>query len=166
VDLRSALAAHLRSPQVARVLYGSVVGLALVTGLQEHPPGAGVMVGTMLATAVAVGAAELYSQFIGRELQNRRLGLSRRDRREVAREVLSTMGAIAFPAVFFIFAAAGVLSVTTAFTAAQWTGLGLIVSYGFVAGRTAGASWARALLHAAALGAIGGVLILVKSLLH
>jgi hypothetical protein len=35
-----------------------------------------------------------------------------------------------------------------------------------VAGRTAGASWARALLHAAALGAIGGVLILVKSLLH
>jgi hypothetical protein len=38
--------------------------------------------------------------------------------------------------------------------------------YGFVAGRVSGAGLGGALLHAAAVGAIGGVLILLKALVH
>jgi VIT1/CCC1 family predicted Fe2+/Mn2+ transporter len=166
VDLRPALAAHLRSRQVSRVLYGTVVGLALVVGLEDHPPASGVMVGTVLATAVAVGLAELYSEYIGRELQSQRLGVGARTLRRISAEALATMAGTGFPAVFFILAAAGALSTSSAFTVAKWSGLGLIAAYGFVAGRLSGAPVRTALLHAGLVGAVGGLLILVKSLLH
>jgi hypothetical protein len=166
LELRTTLAAHLRSRQVSRLLYGAVVGLALVVGLEDHPPADGVMVGTILATAVAVGAAELYGEVVGTELRTRRLELPPGTRNAIVAEVVATLAGAAFPAVFFVLAAAGVLSTPTAFTVAKWTGLGLILAYGFGAARLAGRTRARSLGHAAAVGSIGGFLILVKSLLH
>ena len=71
-----------------------------------------------------------------------------------------------FPAVYFLLAAAGWIETATAFTLSKWTGLGLICAYGFLAARLAGSGWGRALLHAAAVGAIGGALIALKSILH
>jgi hypothetical protein len=58
---------HLRSTQVSNVIYGAIIGLVLVT-LEHHPLRSTVMVGTLLATALAVGLAELYSEIIGCEL--------------------------------------------------------------------------------------------------
>ena len=45
---------------------------------------------------------------------------------------------VAFPAVFFVLAALGAITIDTAFTIARWSGLGLIGFYGYVAGRLAG----------------------------
>jgi hypothetical protein len=67
-----AIAAHLGSRQVSRVLYGSIIGLALVLALEAHPPGAGAITVTLLATAVAVALAELYSEIVGTEVQTAR----------------------------------------------------------------------------------------------
>lgn len=163
--MRRAIEAHLGSRQVARVIYGAIIGLALVVALDDHPPRPGVMVGTLLATAVAVGLAELYSDVVGTETRTR----ERLDRGRVghlAGEALATAFGIAFPAVFFVLAAVGVMEVGTAFTVATWSGLGLIGFYGICGARLAGAGWTRALAHGAAAAVIGALLIAVKSLLH
>jgi hypothetical protein len=163
--MRQAIEAHLGSRQVARVIYGAIIGMALVVSLEHHPPRAGVMVGTLLATAVAVGLAELYSEVVGAETRNRR-----RVEREQLGEMLDDVGAvafgIAFPAVFFVLAAASVLEDHTAFTIAKWSGLGLISFYGFVAGRLAGAPRGASLLQALVVGVVGGALIAFKALVH
>jgi hypothetical protein len=62
---------HLRSTQVSHVTYGAIIRLALVVALEQHPPRPAVMVGTLLATALAVRLAELYSEIVGTEVRTR-----------------------------------------------------------------------------------------------
>jgi hypothetical protein len=163
--LRRAIEAHLGSHDVARVIYGSIIGLALVVALQSHPPSAAKMTSFLVGTAVAVGLAEVYSEFVGTEARTRRPV----DRTQV-RELLADAGAVTFgagfPARFFGLAAAGAIDTDVAFSLAKWSGLGLICAYGFLAARLAGAGWGGAFVHAALLGAIGGALIALKALLH
>jgi len=70
--LRRAVDAHLGSRDVARVIYGSIIGLALVVALGQHPPTAGQAAAAVLATALAVGLAELFSEYVGLEARERR----------------------------------------------------------------------------------------------
>ena len=160
-----AIESHLGSRQVSRVVYGAIIGLALVVALEAHPPSSGVVVGTLLGTAVAVGLAELYSDFVGIEARTRR-HVRRAELREMTRDVAGVAFGTAFPAVFFILAAANAIDEDTAFTIAKWSGLGLISFYGFVAGRLAGAGRVASLLQALAVGVIGGALIAFKALVH
>jgi hypothetical protein len=163
--VRAAIQAHLGSPQVARVVYGSIIGLALVVALEAHPPRAVVVVGSILATAVAVALAEIYSDVVGGETRRRRR-LQGAELRHIAVDAAAVVFGIAFPAVFFALAAAGVMEVETAFTLAKWSGLGLIALYGFAAARLSGSGLAASLLNALAVGVIGGFLIAIKALLH
>jgi hypothetical protein len=156
---------HLGSRQVARVIYGSIIGLAIVAALERHPPKAGAVVASLLATAVAVALAELYSDVVGTETRTRR----RVERAQLA-HILEDAGAvawgIAFPVVFFVLAAAGALELDTAFTIAKWSGLGLICGYGFAAARFAGQGLVLALVQAVVVGAIGVLLIAVTAIVH
>ena len=68
--------------------------------------------------------------------------------------------------VFFLLAAAGAMEVATAFTAAKWTGLGLIAFYGYLGAQLSGRSLPASIFHALAVGLIGGFLIALKALLH
>ena len=162
---RGAIAAHLGSRQVSRVIYGSVVGLALVVALESHPPPPGTVAAVLLSTAVAMALAEFYSDLIGTQIRLRRTVEARR-RREIFEDVLAVAIGCGFPAVFFFLAAAGVFEGHTAFTLAKWSGLGLIGFYGFWAARLTGKSHGHSLLHAVAVGAIGALIILVKALVH
>jgi hypothetical protein len=161
----AAAASHLDSPQVSRTVYGAIIGLALVAALEAHPPAAGAVAGTLVGTAVAVGLAELYSEAVGTETRTRRR-ISAAQIKTIAGDVAAVAFGAAFPAVFFVLAAAGAMETQTAFTAAKWSGLGLIGLYGFCAARLAGAGIPGAVLHAVAVGAIGGMLIALKALLH
>jgi hypothetical protein len=163
--VRRAIEAHLSSEQVAHVIYGAIIGIALVVALEPHPPTSGLVAASLLATAVAVGLAELYSQVVGAETRNRRR-VGRDDLRDFLRDAAAVAFGIAFPAVFFVLAAAGVLDEDTAFTSAKWSGLGLISFYGFGAGRLAGAGLAASLLQALTVGIIAGALIAFKALIH
>jgi hypothetical protein len=157
--------AHLGSRQVARVVYGAIIGLALIVALQKHPPAAGTMIASLMGTAVAVGLAELYAEIVGIETSERHR--IRRDQLgELRDDSLAVAFGVAFPAVFFLFAAAGAIGVDTAFTLAKWTGLALIAFYGFVAARFAGATVSRALAQGAGAAAIGAALIAFKALVH
>lgn len=157
--------AHLGSRDVARVIYGSIVGLALVVAFEDHPPTAAATASSLLGTALAVGLAEAYSEFVGTEARTRR-PVDRRQVRELLADSAAVTFGVGFPALFFVLAAAGAIELELAFTLAKWTGLGLIGAYGFLAARVSGAGPRRALVHAAILAAIGGALIALKALVH
>jgi len=156
---------HLGSRDVARIIYGAIIALALVVALDDHPPDPGEMVGLLLGTAIAVGLAEMFSEAIAMEARIRR-SLDRAQLRSLALESASVMFGAGFPALFFILAAAGAMDVMTAFKWAKWTGLGLICAYAFLAAKLAGSGHVRSALRALAIGAVAGALIALKALLH
>src|SRR4051794_41807842 len=59
--VRSNLEAHLGSRQVSRVVYGSIIGVALIVALQSHPPTPAGMIGWLIGTGVGVGVARLFN---------------------------------------------------------------------------------------------------------
>ena len=163
--MRTRLEAHLGSRQVGKVVYGSIIGLALIVALEGHPPGAGVMAVWLLGTAVAVGLAEVYSEVVGAETSTRR-PVSRPQLGAMVDDAAAVGFGVASPAVFFLLSALGVFDVDTAFTVAKWSGLGLIGFYGYWAARFAGAAPYRALVKGALVALVGAGLILLKSLVH
>jgi uncharacterized membrane protein required for colicin V production len=163
--MRRSLEAHLASRDVARVIYGSIIGLALVVALQGHPPGVGQTIAAILGTAVAVALAELYSEVVAHEaITHTPTHLNRV--RQLAGEAGAVFVGVAFPAIFFLLAAIGVIERDTAYTLAKWTGVGLICAYGFLAARLSGARPLKAVVQAALVGMIGVALILLKTLTH
>jgi hypothetical protein len=163
--LEGFLASHLGSHQVSRVIYGSIIGLALVVALEAHPPGSGAVIATLIGTAVAVGLAELYSELVGLQVRGHRRAEGT-ERRELLADIAAVAFGVAFPSVFFILAAAGAMEEDTAFTVAKWTGLGLIAVYGVVGARVSGAGFVASLIQGSAVGLIGGALIALKALVH
>jgi hypothetical protein len=163
--VRTFLRAHLGSRQVSRVVYGAIIGLALVVALEAHPPAPHAVIATLLGTTVAVAFAELYSELVGFETTRRR-----RARSDEMRHLYADMAAvsfgIAFPAVFFVLAAADVLDDDAAFTVAKWAGLGLIGLYGFAGARLSGHGLGRSVMHATAIALVGGALIGLKAVVH
>jgi hypothetical protein len=163
--LARVIRSHLGSRDVVKVVYGSVVGLALVVALEHHPGSAWQTAAAIAGTAVAVALAEAYSEFVGIETRERR-HVGRSELSGLVAEAAAVAVGAGFPVVFFVLAAVEVLALPTAFSLAKWTGLGLIFAYGFAASRLAGSSFRTALLHAAGVGAIGGALIVLKALVH
>jgi hypothetical protein len=163
--VRRSVEAHLGSRDVAHVIYGAIIGLALVEALAKHPPPPGAVAATLVGSAVAVGLAEAYSELVAADARTHRPADRRRIRR-VGREASAVVFGAGFPAAFFVLAAAGVIGVAAAFTLARWTGLGLIIAYGYLGARLSGSSVPVALAKAAAVGAIGGIVIVLKALLH
>jgi hypothetical protein len=163
--MRASLEQHLGSRQVGKVVYGAIIGLALIVALQSHPPKPWVMAVWLLGTAIAVGLAEIYSEVVGAET-SRRAPVTRPQLWHMLEDAVAVGAGVAFPAVLFVLSALGVMSIDTAFSVAKWTGLGLIGFYGFWAARFAGASTPRALLKGALVALIGAGLIALKSLVH
>jgi hypothetical protein len=159
------LASHLRSRQVSRVIYGAIIGLALVVALEVHPPEAGAVAATLAGTALAVALAEVYSEIVALETRGRRHA-RRSELGHLGADVAAVATGIAFPAVYFVLAATGTLEEASAFTLAKWTGLGVIAVYGFAGARASGTGMLGSLLQAAAVALIGGFLIALKALVH
>ena len=163
--MRASLEAHLGSRQVAKILYGAIVGLTLIVAVGEHPPSAGVMTAWLLVSALTVALAELYSEVVGTETSQRH-----RVTRGQLSHMLESAGAVAlgvgFPAVFFLLALVHLIELDTAFAIAKWGGLALIGFYGYWAARFAGSTVPRALVQAALVAAVGGIVIVFKALVH
>jgi VIT1/CCC1 family predicted Fe2+/Mn2+ transporter len=163
--VRRTIEAHLGTRQVARVIYGATIGMALIVVLQDHPPAPASVVGLLLATALAVGLAELYSEIVGAETRTRHR-VAADEVREFLADVLAVGFGVAFPAIFFLVSALGAMEVETAFSLAKWSGLALIGFYGFCAARLAGTGLLGAVLQGCAVGLVGAILVLFKVLVH
>jgi hypothetical protein len=163
--VRQAIHAHLGTEQVGRVIYGAIIGLALVLVVEKHPPSAGVVAGSLIATGVAVGLAELYAEVVGTETRTRRRVTGER-LADIGTDSIAVFFGVSFPSIFFFLAAAGAMELPTAFAWAKWSGLGLIGFYGYMAARLAGAGWITCVIQAVSAALIGGALIAVKAVLH
>src|SRR4051794_39230097 len=120
--LRASIESHLGSRDVSRVLYGTIVGLALVLALEGDAHDPGQTAGFILATAVVIGLAELFSEAISLEARTRtRLG--RAHLGPLARDAVAVVVGAGFPALFFVLAALGVMTEQTAFRLAKWSGV-------------------------------------------
>jgi len=155
---------HLGSRDVSRILYGAIIGLALILELERHPPSAAHTAGLLFGAALAVGLAELYSEAVATEARKRQR-IGRADARLIVRDAFAVVFGAGFPMLFFVLAAAGAIDTDLAFRLSKWTGFGLICGYGFLAARLAGFGLFGALLRALAVAAIGGALIVLKALL-
>jgi hypothetical protein len=162
---RARVLSHLRSGQVSKVVYGSIIGLALVLTLEAHPPATGVVIGTLVGTGFAVSLAELYSEVIGARTQAS-LGEEHEPMGLIVEDAVAVTLGVAFPAIFFILSALGVWELDTAFEIAKWTGIGLIAGYGYLAARISGSNVPRALLQASGVALIATALIVFKAILH
>ena len=163
--MRTSLEQHLASRQVGRVIYGSIIGMALIVALEAHPPSAGVMTVWLLGTAVAVGLAEVYSEVVGLETRARR-PVTRAELGGMAEDAAAVGFGVAFCGVFFLLSAVGVTELEFAFTLAKWTNLGLIGFYGYWAASFAGARRPRAVFKGALVALVGFALIILKSFVH
>ena len=124
-----------------------------------------VVAGSLLATAVAVGLAELYSEIVGTETRTHHR-LYREEFAEIADDAVAVGFGVTFPAVFFVLAALDAFTLDTAFSIARWSGLGLIACYGYAAGRLSGQGQLGSLIQAAGVATIAGLLIAIKAILH
>ncbi len=159
------LVSHLQSGEVSRVVYGAIIGLAIVVTMQAHPPKPVAALVTLVATAVAVALAELYSEWVGART---RAGLAggQEPMGVFVEEAVAVAFGVAFPGVYFVATILGWLDYDTAFTLTKWTGLGLISGYAYVAARLAGDRAARAVAEAGIAGLVAGALILLKAWVH
>jgi hypothetical protein len=164
-DIGRAIRTHLGSGQVARVIYGTIIGLALVVALGKHPPAPGIVAGSLVATAFAVALAEVYSEVVGIQTRTGR-HVRREEFRHIADDAVWVAFGISFPAVFFLLAVVDAMDSDTAFDVAAWSGAALIGFYGFWAARLSGAGLVTALLQALAVSIVGVVLIVLKALVH
>jgi hypothetical protein len=162
---RAWIDARLGARDVAEVLYGTIVGLALVIALQEHPEPPGTVAALIAGTAVAVALAKLYTDALSAAARAHE-PLGRGPRREIGGRALAVLVGAGFPAVYFAAAAAGLISEHLAFQLSKWSGAILVSAYGYLAARLAGYAIARSILGAVAVGAIGAALILFKAALH
>jgi VIT1/CCC1 family predicted Fe2+/Mn2+ transporter len=164
-ELKASVESHLGSHDVSRVLYGTIVGLALVLALEADAHRAGETAVFILATALTIGLAELFAEAISQEARTRE-PISRAQLGPLVRDALAVVIGAGFPAIFFILSALGLMKGHTAFTLAKWSGLALVCAYAFLAARMTGAHVRHATRHAVTAGLIGVALIVVKSLLH
>lgn len=163
--MRAAVAEHLGSREVTRVLYGSIIGLALIVALEAHPPSAAAVAVSLVATAIATALAELYSEVVGTETRTRaRVG--REQLVAMLDESLAVAVGVAFPSVFFLLAALETIELETAFDIAKWSGLGLITAYAFGAARLTGSTVMGSVRRAGVAGLVAAFLIVIKALVH
>src|SRR3954453_13049228 len=70
--VRRSVEAHLGSPDVAHIIYGAIIGLALVEALSKHPPPSGAVPPTLFGSAIPVGLAEAYSELVAADARTHR----------------------------------------------------------------------------------------------
>jgi len=149
----------------ARSIYGSIVVLALLLALENHPPPPLQAAGVVAGTVLAVLAAEAYAEILGAELS-----LGRRETREERRARFHELAAMTVsaeaPVAILLLAAAGILDEETAFRLARWSTLALLLVGGYLARRLAGTSrWSAAWSGLLVFG-VGILISVLKSWLH
>jgi hypothetical protein len=155
----------LTASRASHAVYGSIIVLAVITGLDEASATPRESLLTIVGLAIAVALSQIYADAIGSTFRAAR-PLKREEWLEVSANVAFGFAAALVPAIFFVLAAVGVLSLGHAFSIAEWTGVAVIWVYVFAATRAAGLTLARSLMWSAALTACGIGLVELKLLAH
>jgi hypothetical protein len=155
----------LNAARASHAVYGSMIVLAVITGLDEASATSREALVTVVGLAIAVALSQIYSDMIGATFRAAR-PLETDEWLEISVNVAFGFGAALVPSIFFLLAAVGVLSLAHAFSIAEWTGIAVIWVYVFAAARAAGLGLARSLGWSGALTACGIGLVELKLLAH
>jgi hypothetical protein len=155
----------LSADHATHAVYGSMIVLAIITSLDAASATARECVVAIVGLAVAVGLSQLFSDLIGGTYRAGRM-LEGSELAHIAANVAFGFGAALVPAVFFVLALAGTISLHHALTIAEWTGIGVIWIYVFAAARAAGLTLVRSVAWALALTVCGIGLVELKLLAH
>jgi amino acid transporter len=147
--------------RAAHAVYGSIIVLAVLTGLDEVSATSREAFFGVLGAAIAVALSEMYADMIGATIRERRTP-TRDEYREFVVDMAFGFGAALFPALFFLLAWLGVMELGNAFTVAEWSGIGILFCYGLVAARAANLRLTHSLLWAAGLTVCGIGLVELK----
>lgn len=161
-----ALAASGWSRMVARIhparpVYGSIIVLASVMGIDEADATAGQSLFAVLATLVAIVLAEAYADLVGVAIHERRR-LRGADVRAITINMVGAGVAAVPPVIAFTLAALDVISLHLAGVASIWFLVGVLFLAGFLAARAAGARPVERWLLGGILLAVGLVLVFIK----
>ena len=157
---------HLGSRQVAKVVYGSIIGLALVVALEAHPPAPGVMAVWLRRHGRRGRPRRGLQRGRGRRDPHRQPVTRRRAGATWSRTPSRSAFGVAFPAVFFVALGHGPVRDRHGVHDRQVDRPGADRLLRVLGGPVRGASPHRALLKGALVALIGAGLILLKSLVH
>jgi hypothetical protein len=158
---------HPTAERAARAVYGTIIALAVLVayGGEDLDADPGEIAAAIAGAVVAAQLAELYAGYIGDVIRHERgLGWSEM-RHRLEATVAGTLAALV-PAVPFVLADAGAISLDTAIEVAPWLGLGTLLGFTLLANRLAGLRGVRSLMVCAGVLAIGLLLILLKAVAH
>ena len=147
--------------RAGHAVYGSIIVLAFVTGLDEVSASAREAFFGVLGAAIAVALSEMYADMIGATIRERRTP-SRAEYREFGVDMAFGFGAAIFPALFFLLAWLEVMALGRAFAVAEWSGVGILFGYALVATRAANMTLSHSLLWAGGLTVCGIGLVELK----
>jgi hypothetical protein len=147
--------------RAGHAVYGTIIVLAVVTGLDEVSASARDAFFGVLGAAFAVALSEMYADMIGATIRARRAP-SRAEYREFIVDMAFGFGAAMFPALFFVLAGLDVIGLGRAFTVAEWTGVGILFGYALFAARAANLKLSHSLLWAVGLTVCGIGLVELK----
>ncbi len=150
---------------VAREIYGLITILAVLQGMELHPPGAWQGAVILFGTTFAVALIEIYADSIA-GLIAREGYFTREHLREVAREAAPVLVVAQGPTICLVLSVFGLVSVERAIDLAQIVALILLFGYGVRVGRLLDHRWSRQLIHGVALVLIGGIIVGIKAAFH
>jgi hypothetical protein len=151
--------------RATHAVYGSMIVLAVISGLDEASATAREAFVTIIGLAIAVGLSQVYADVIGATFRERR-SLLPAEWLEISANVGFGFGAALLPAIFFALAELDAMSLRNAFVVAEWTGVAVIWFYVFTAARAAQLTLVRALAWSTALTACGVAIVELKLLAH
>jgi len=148
--------------RATHAVYGSIIVLAIVTGLDEASADARDCLLAVVGVAFAVALSEIYADVIGSTIRNHRHPTGA-EWKEIAGNVLFGFGAALVPAIFFVLAEVGLISIAHALSIAEWSGVAVIWLYVFTAARATDMTLARCLVWSLALTACGIGIVELKA---
>ncbi len=150
----------------AGAIYGTIVATAVVEGLSEDPEASSrdIALGT-IGTTVVFWLAHVYANVLGQRAELRRAP-SWSESWTVARNEWPMVESGVIVAVPCLLAAVGVLSRSAGVNLAIFLGIAILFGCGLLLARREGLRWGGALLAAAISGALGLVIVGLKTLVH
>ena len=151
--------------RAVRAVYHSIIVLAVILVADDGDQSASKVILAVIGATIATALAELYAEYIGDVIRERRHPTGPELRIEFADTLAGSLAALV-PAIPFVVVLLTPVKLDAAYAIAPWLGLGVIAFFTLLANRFAGLSrWQNAAVTAAAL-AVGLSLIAIKAFTH
>jgi len=153
---------HHRAERLSHALYGLIIVTATLGAESAHVSEVADALGLLLGTALVLLMAHTYSAVMAeRTVEGHSLGSV--GRRMVVKDNMPILIAIVVPALLFILAGFGVMTLQAAYTVSILFSIVALFGVGLYAGRSASMTWPHSVISGAAAGAIGVIVIMIEA---